>query len=221
MKPLPRVLSEATDIPPALREGCGMLVRAGNPDMKASIVLVDGTTGVETLRHALGAGAAGFALAGWRTGADIQRLATLLSVAEAEEGRADGATSILAITDGILPAPVSCEGLAAKSTRLAALVWDQGALRHSLGAASALTASGEWTAPFAAARAATLLTAAAAGIAAYDSFPDLTAAALERACERSRDDGFFGALAGNAAQVGTIRAVYGRIMAKTSAPPSQ
>ena len=198
-----------------------MLVRAGNPDMKESIVLVDGTTGVEMLRHALGAGAAAFALAGWRTGADIQRLATLLSVAEAEEGRADGATSILAITDGILPAPVSREGLSAKSMRLAALVWDHKILERTLCAERALTASGEWTAPFAAARAATLLTAAAAGIAAYDSLPDLTAAALEHACERSREEGFFGALAENAAQVGTIRSVYGRIMAKTSAPPSQ
>ncbi|MEW9615245.1 hypothetical protein AB3G45_15585 [Shinella sp. S4-D37] len=221
MKPLPRALVEATDILPALREGCGTLVRAGDRGMKDGIVHVDAAIGVETLRRAIGGGAAAFALAGWRTGADIQRLAALLSVAEAEEGRADGATPILAITDGILPAPVSCEDLAAKSTRLAALVWDQKVLKRTLGAERALTVAGEWTAVFAAARSAALLAAAAAGLPAYDSLPDRVGEALEKACERSRDDGFFGALAGNAAQVATIRTVYGRIMEKTPAPPSQ
>lgn len=211
MNPLPRALFEATDTPPALPEGCGVLVRArtaGDSRMKGSVVIVDGTVEAETLRRAIAGGAAGIALSGWRTGADLQRLAALLSVAEAEEGGEDNRTGILAITDGILPAPVSPQGLAEKSRRLAALIWDQGLLKRTLGASRALTETGEWTAAFAAARSATLLAAAAAGIPAYDSLPDLAGGALVTACERSRGDGFFGGLAADAAQVATIRTVW-------------
>ncbi len=211
MNPLPRALFEATDIAPALPQGCGVLVRAGtagDPRMKGSFVIVDGAVEAETLRRAIGGGAAGIALSGWRTGADLQRLATLLSVAEAEEGREDGRTGILAITDGILPAPLSPQGLAGKSGRLAALIWDQGLLKQTLGASRTLTQTGEWTAAFAAARSAALLAAAAAGIPTYDSLPEVTGAALVTACERSRDDGFFGGLAAHAAQIKPIRTVW-------------
>lgn len=213
MEPLPHALFETSDTALSLPEGCGVLVRAGTAGdsrVKGSIVLVVATVDVKTLRGAIGGGAAGIALTGWRTGADIQRLSALLSVAEAEERRTNGATPIFAITDGVLPAPVSHEGLSEKSGRLAALVWDQSILRRTLGATRVLTQSGAWTAPFAAARAATLLTAAAAGIAAYDSFPDLTGAALETAGEQSRSDGFFGGLAGHVTQIAMLRTVYGR-----------
>lgn len=213
MEPLPHALFETSDTALSLPEGCGVLVRAGTAGdsrVKGSIVLVVATVDVKTLRGAIGGGAAGIALTGWRTGADIQRLSALLSVAEAEERRTNGSTPIFAITDGVLPAPVSHEGLSEKSGRLAALVWDQSILRRTLGATRVLTQSGAWTAPFAAARAATLLTAAAAGIAAYDSFPDLTGAALETVGEQSRSDGFFGGLAGNVTQIAMLRTVYGR-----------
>ncbi|WP_430439145.1 hypothetical protein [Shinella sp.] len=210
MVPLPYALFEATETPFPLPKGCGVLVRAGDSQTKGNIVIVDTTIDLATLRYIIGSGAAAIALAGWRTGADLQRLATLLSVAEAEEGRGDGATPVLAITDGILPAPVSREGVAGKTMRLAALVWDQRALKRTLGATCALTASDEWIAPFAAARAATLLTAAVAGVPAFDSFPDLTGAALERACEHSRDEGFFGGFTVDTAQVAPIGTIYGR-----------
>ena len=212
MKSLPHALLYATQDGPAPPADCGVLVREGatcDSLPNARFLVVEPNIRVETLRSALANGMTGIALSGWRTGSDLQRLAALLYVAEAEEGHPDGTTPILAISDGILPAPISREGLTGKSTRLAALIWDHRLLRQTLGATRAHTESGAWTAPFATARAATLLTAAAAGLPAYDSFADGTAAAFATACHRSRDDGFFGGLAEDAAQVATIGALYG------------
>ena len=211
MKPLPHALFDATTddlTPPA---GCGVLVRAGadrDSRNNSRFVVVDTDARVETLRHAIARGAAGFALTGWREGADIQHLAALLSVAEAEEDLTDGDTPILAITDGILPTPVSPQGFLGKSARLTAVVWDHRVLMQTLGAKRALNAAGDWTAPFAAARSATLLTAAAAGIPAYDSFSGLTGEVFEAACEQSRDDGFFGGLSNDPEQIPIIQTVY-------------
>lgn len=135
------------------------------------------------------------ALNGCRTGAELQRLATLLSVAEAEAGLSEGSICILAFTDGILPAPVARESLVGKSRRLTGLVWDQRALAATLGATRARTDAGDCTPAFAAARAATLLTAAAAGVPAYNSAIDLEEHALAWALKRSRAEGFFGHVA--------------------------
>ncbi len=169
---------------------------------------MDLDVGLETLCHAIDAGAAGIALTGCHTGADIQRLAVLLSVAEAEENLAEGSTPILAITDGILPAPVSPQSFFGKTTRLAGLVWDQRGLVKTLGVVPARTANGEWTTPFAAARAAALLTAAAAGIPAYDSASDLNGEAFTADCVRSHDEGFFGRLASDKVQMAIIQTIY-------------
>lgn len=211
MKALPHALLYATQDSASPPVDCGLLVRDGatcDSLPNTRFLLVDPHARVETLRSALAKGMTGFGLTGWRTGADLQRLAALLSVAEAEEGRPDGTTPILAITDGILPSPIAREGLASKTPRFAALVWDHQLLKQTLCATRALTESGAWTAPFATARAATLLTAALAGVPAYDSFADGTGAAFTRACERSRDDGFFGSLAEDAAQIATIGVMY-------------
>jgi hypothetical protein len=176
MIPLPRVLLALPGDEPVPADRRGVLIpakRIGGADISGAIVVVDTDADIATFHEALTAGAALIALRGWRTGANLQHIATLLCVAEAEAGCIEGSTSLLAMTDGILPAPASRESLAGKSKRLTGLVWDRAALALSLGATHARTEAGEWAAPFASARAATLLTAAAAGVPAYDSAPDL------------------------------------------------
>lgn len=195
MTTLPRaLLALAPDQPiPANRRGVLIPVaRISGTDIHGAVVVVETDSDVATLQKALTAGAAMIALAGCRTGAALQRLATLLSVAEAEVGRPEGSTRILAFTDGILPAPAARESLAGKSKRLAGLVWDQTALAATLGATRARTEAGDWTSAFATARAATLLTAAVAGVPAYDSAADLEEHTLAWALKRSRAEGFFG-----------------------------
>ena len=174
-----------------------------------AFVVVPADVRLDTLRRALAGGATRLALAGCRTGADVQRLAALLCVAEAEEGLAEDSTLILAMTDGILPAPVSPQGFAGKSRRLAALVWDRIGLERSLGASCARTEGGQWRNAFCAARAAVLLSAAAAGVPAYDTATALSGDAFAADCRQSRGDGFFGRVATDAAQLSVIEAVYG------------
>lgn len=206
MEKLPHALLE-TAPPPA---GRGALVYTGDSGIESHFVVVNPDASLETLRQAIAGGATGIALTGCRAGADIQRLAVLLSVAEAEENLVEGSTPILAITDGILPAPVSPQGFSGKTTRLAGLVWDRRGLVKTLGVEPTRTESGEWPPTFAATRAAVLLTAAAAGIPAYDSASDLAGELFATDCKRSRADGFFGRLAVNPLQTPIIEAVYAR-----------
>lgn len=208
---LPRALLALASGQPIPAERRGVLVpveRVGETDIHGAIVVIETESDIAALQKALTAGAAMIALNGCRTGADLQRLAALLSVAEAQAGRIEGSTSILALTDGILPAPAARESLAGKSRRLAGLIWDQRALALSVGATHAGAEAGEWITPFANARAAALLTAAAAGVPAYDSLPDLEDAAVVRACKRSRAEGFFGSLATEVAQTDAIETLY-------------
>lgn len=209
MTPLPRaLLALAPDQPvPADRRGVLIPIEGiEETDINGAIVVVKSDSDIATLQKALSAGAALIAITGCRTGAALQRLATLLSVAEAEVGRPESSTPILAFTDGILPAPAARESLAGKSQRLAGLVWDQRALAATLGATRARSDAGDWTPAFAAARAATLLTAAAAGVSAYDSAIDLEENALDRTLKRSLAEGFFGHVAVARPQTETIEA---------------
>ncbi|WLS02354.1 hypothetical protein [Shinella oryzae] len=170
--------------------------------------VVNNESTVDDLQAIVAAGSPVIGLAGCRKGADIQRLATLLSVAEAQAGRADGETRILALTDGILPAPAATEGFIGKSSRLAALVWDRLALENALATATPRMQDGTWTVAFAAARAAVLLAAAAGGIPAYDCACDLDGNSFQRDCETSRNEGFYGRIAKDAAQAAVIEATY-------------
>lgn len=178
------------------------------PDRTRACTIIDSETDIAKLRHILASGVTSLILAKCRTGAELQHLATLLSVAEAEEGHPEGSTSILALTDGILPAPLSPQRLAGKSGRLAGLVWDQRVLEETLNARPH-TQTGVWTTAFAAARAAVLLMAAAAGVPAYDSVLELSGDLFKASCQQSRDDGFHGRLAESEAQAAAIETIYG------------
>jgi citrate lyase beta subunit len=170
--------------------------------------IVNNESTLDDLRAIVAAGTPVIGLAGCRKGADIQRLATLLSIAEAQAGRVDGERRILALTDGILPAPAATEGFTGKSPRLAALVWDRLALENALATATPRLQDGTWTVAFATARAAVLLAAAAAGIPAYDCACDLDGKGFQRDCEVSRNEGFYGRIAMDAAQAAVIEATY-------------
>lgn len=203
MTPLPHALFALPPEHAIPADRRGVLVpaaRIGEAEIHGAIVVVETDTDIATLQKALTAGAAMIALAGCRTGADLQRLATLLSVAEAEVGCPEGSTSILAMTDGILPAPGAREGLTGKTQRLAGLAWDQKCLVSTLRATWTRTQSGEWLPAFSTARAATLLTAAAAAVPAYDSAFDLDDEAFARAYKLSPGEGFFGLITATAAQ---------------------
>ncbi|MBO9630701.1 MAG: hypothetical protein J7516_14875 [Shinella sp.] len=211
MTPLPHALFALPPEHAIPADRRGVLVpaaRIGEAEIHGAIVVVETDTDIATLQKALTAGAAMIALAGCRTGADLQRLATLLSVAEAEVGCPEGSTSILAMTDGILPAPGAREGLARKSRRLAGLVWDLRLLVATLRATRTRTRTGELTTPLASARAATLLTATVADVPVYDSLPDVNEDALVLICNHSRTDGFFGSLAIRSSQIEVVETQY-------------
>jgi len=211
MTPLPCALHALAANQPIPADRRGVLIpaaRIGETDIHGAIVIVETAPDIATLQKTLTAGAALIALKGCRTGADLQRLATLLSVAEAEAGLSEGSICILALTDGILPAPAARESLAGKSRRLAGLVWDHRGLSATLSATRTRTEAGEWITPFANARAATLLTAATARVPAYDSLPDIDDDVLARTCRQSRAEGFFGSLTTGATQMEAIETLY-------------
>ncbi len=206
MTSLPRALMHAPHDQPVPSGG---LVATGAAFAAGNFLLVEsGREKLAALRLAIAGGCRGIALVGCRSGADIQRLAVLLDVAEAEEGVADGAVRILGVTDGIMPAPRDTSGFSGKTPRLAGLVWDHHALARCLGAKRHETAPGTWTTPFAAARAAVLLAAGAAGVPAYDSAEPHASGLFSEISQRSRDDGFYGCLAATTAQMAIIEEIY-------------
>ena len=94
--------------------------------------------------------------------------------------------------------------------RLIALTWGAEDLSAALGATDNKEPDGSWTSPYAFARAACLIAASAAEVAAIDTiYTDFrNSEGLERDCRRSRRDGFVGRLAIHPDQVATITAVY-------------
>lgn len=162
----------------------------------------------ETLRSIVKRRPTGVALTNCHAGADVQRLDVLLSVAEADAGVEPGTTSILAITDGLLPPPLSPAGFVRKSRRLVGLVWDWQTLAQALGAARCQQADGRWTEAFAQARVATLVAAKAAGIAAYEVVPPRAGMDFEVECLAACADGFDGRATADAGQIATINAAF-------------
>lgn len=146
------------------------------------------------------------ALMDCRSGADVQRLDVLLSVAEAEEGLNPGATPILAWTDGMLPRPYDAAGFGGKSPRLSGLVWDWRTLARLLGAERWQDGHGSWTEAFSSARTMTLMAAKAAGVAAYEVAAG--ADSFAAGCEHARADGFDGCVAVDKGQVAIINQAF-------------
>lgn len=138
-------------------------------------------------------------------GASVQHLSAKLAVAEAECGRADGATRIIALATQTPAAIFALSSYGGSSSRLEALAFDTEPLRRALRAAPDGAA-----APLAVARAMLLLGAAAAGVAAIDApFADLAdAVGLAAQCRAARRDGFTAKLALDPAQIPPINQTF-------------
>jgi citrate lyase subunit beta/citryl-CoA lyase len=177
---------------------------APRPTLYALVAPLRSTAIDADLGAVVSAGADGVCLAEARGAASIQHLCAKLAVAEAECGRDDGATSILAMATQTPAAIFALGDYAGASRRLEALVFDTEPLRLALGAAEG--APLDPSTPFALARASALLGAAAAGVAAVDRpFLDIgDEAGLSAECRAARRDGFAGKLAIHPRQIDAI-----------------
>ncbi|MDE4601134.1 aldolase/citrate lyase family protein [Sinorhizobium meliloti] len=126
--------------------------------------------GEDELAALIGSGFDGVVLAGCRGPADIQRLDVLLKVAEAAAGKPQGRTVILAEYATTPESVLSPHSLAGASSRLSALVFDASALAEACGCRR-VTETGDVPAVVRAGRAAAVLRACEARIAAYDMLP--------------------------------------------------
>jgi len=143
-------------------------------------------------------------------GAGVQQLGVRLAVHEAEQGLADGATRIVAVATDSARALYGFASYIGCSRRLEGLAWGAESLSADLGAATDRLADGAYAAPYALARALTLVGAAAAGVGAIDAafadFRDVEGLAAE--ARAARRDGFVAKLAIHPGQVAIINAVF-------------
>ncbi len=148
---------------------------------------------------ALGGRADGILLSGVRAAADLQRLDVMLSAREAIMGIAAGSTRIAALS-GDNPAGVmsSGEAMATASPRLDALCWSAARLAAAIGAADPDEAGST-------ARAALLFAAATAGIAAIDTDRETADAETFQAARRQ---GFAGCLTRALPQLSAINRAF-------------
>lgn len=142
-------------------------------------------------------------------GRDVMALAARLAVHEAEAGRADGNTSVIAIATET-PAAVFGLGTYGVGPRLAALSWGAEDLGAALGVSRKRDENGVYTDMFRTARALTLAGAVAADAAPIDTvFTDFRdSEGLLKECEDAAADGFSGKLAIHPAQVPIINAAF-------------
>jgi len=133
--------------------------------------------------------------------------------------KAEGATSIARLPEGVPILPIATEtpaaifqlgSYAACAARLLGLTWGAEDLPAAIGAATSREADGPFTPPYELARSLTLFGAHAAGVAAietvYPDFRDLEGLAAYAA--RGRRDGFTGMMAIHPAQVSVINAAF-------------
>jgi citrate lyase subunit beta/citryl-CoA lyase len=143
-------------------------------------------------------------------GASVQQLGVKLAVHEAEQGLADGATRIVAVATESARALFGFASYIGCSRRLDGLAWGGAGLSADLGAQTDRLADGAYAAPYALARALTLIGAAAAGVGAIDAaFADhRDVEGLAAEARAARRDGFAAKLAIHPGQVAIINAVF-------------
>ncbi|ORE94359.1 HpcH/HpaI aldolase [Stappia sp. 22II-S9-Z10] len=144
------------------------------------------------------------------TGADVAHLAAKLSVLEAENGIAEGATQVLAIATETAQAMFGLGTYRTAGPRLAAMTWGLEDLSAALGVSRTRNEVGRITDPFALARTLCLAGAKAAGVLPIDSvytdFRDAEGLAAE--AREAAADGFLGKLAIHPAQVAVINEAF-------------
>lgn len=141
---------------------------------------------------------------------DIRKLEGLLAAAESEYGLAKGATKILPVATETPAALFSLGEYVHVADRLTGLTWGAEDLGAAVGAMSKHGDHGEWSEPFAVARALCLFAAAAAEVPAIDTlyadFRDMEG--LSASAAKGRRDGFTGKLAIHPAQVEVINDAF-------------
>ncbi len=141
--------------------------------------------------------------------ASLQQLSAKLAVREAEFARDDGSTRIIALAD----AAQSLFGMGSyrgSSVRLIGVAWSAESLRNDIGAETDRNPSGAYAGPYRLARDLTLIAAAAAGVAAFDTgFADLhDEEGLRAEALAARRDGFAGKIAIDPAQAAVINRAF-------------
>jgi citrate lyase subunit beta/citryl-CoA lyase len=145
-----------------------------------------------------------------RTGADLQRLDHWLEALEAQHGHPARSIKVVALVTEAAQAVLAGSSFIAPPARVVGYTWGAEDLAADVGAFANRTADGEYALVYQFARAACLLMAAAAGVAAIDTtdveFRDV--AAVERRAQAARRDGFVGKLAIHPAQLAPIHAAF-------------
>ncbi|ACP25047.1 hypothetical protein NGR_c12660 [Sinorhizobium fredii NGR234] len=166
----------------------------------ARIELADATD-VEGLSSLL-ADIDGVVLTACRGPADIQKVEVMLKVAEAAAGIHEGRTALLAEYATVAESVLSPHSMAGVSPRLSALIFDASALAEACGCRR-VTGTGDVPAVVRAGRAAVVLRAWEAGIAAYDMLPAdaVDEAAVQRLETNSLENGFSAVAARSSLQI--------------------
>ena len=145
-----------------------------------------------------------------QSGADVRRLAHLLTELETTYDSAEGTTGIVPLVTDRAASLFGLATYASCSSRLLALAWGAEDLASDMGADDPREDNGDWSAPFALARNLTLFAAAAAGIPAIDTvfrdFGDRTG--LRHEAMRAESDGFGAKMALHPDQIAIINHVF-------------
>ena len=141
---------------------------------------------------------------------DVVTIATMIDRLEAAAGMTPGGVKIAVVATETPRAMFALGSYAPPHPRLVGLTWGAEDLAAAIGATANKEDDGDWTSPYLLARNLCLFAAAAAEVAPLDTlYADFRdTAGLERACRRSRRDGFTGRLAIHPDQVATINAAY-------------
>lgn len=186
----------------ARERACALIgaARAGAPKLFVEVAPVGNALIESDLDALFGPGPDGVFLPSCDGAAGLQRLAVKLAVREAQAGVSDGATRIGAFGGGDPAGVLALPSTAGASPRFAALAFDEAGLCAALGLPQPIGAA------VAFARAAVVLAAAAAGVAALA--PPVPAGEEAAYAAARHADGFTGAIAVQPAQIGSIHEMF-------------
>ena len=155
-------------------------------------------------------GLAGIVLPKANGGEDVAALDAMITPLEAAQGMAAGSVKLLVLCTETPAALFNLASFAPAHSRLLGLTWGAEDLGTALGVSANKDEAGQWTFPFAVARAQCLFAAANAQVAAVDTlYTDFRdPEGLESDCRNAKRDGFVGRLAIHPAQVEVINRCF-------------
>lgn len=182
----------------------------GRENIWVRINPVDTDDSVADLEGVMAAGPDGIILPKPQTAAAVVELASRLGALEATHGIDAGQTKIIALCTEHPQALLTLNGYVGVSDRLAGLSWGAEDLSTAVGASTNRDQNGDWLPTYEMARSLCLVTAAAAGVPAWDTvFTDFRDdEGLRHYAGNARRDGFSGMLAIHPAQVEIINSAF-------------